>query len=195
MVASAQILPKDPNDDGVPSVTDPSVPLSYVGNDGSVSIGVNREGQTEGQLLGVFARNNARALVGQVWWDRAGAGGAQADYNWLWGGDPIAAREHPDQATVSRLSFALDQNAEHDLAVRQVERAAVQGTLHRPKRAGERDGALGERRPHVRAPVPDREHLVAVSDQQDLGPVHRGHLGPAIRELLEREGGGPVVHG
>ncbi len=113
-VASAQILPKDPNDDGVPSVTDPSVPLTYVGNDGSVSIGVNREGQTEGQLLGVFARNNARALVGQVWWDRAGAGGAQADFNWLWGGDPIAAREHPDQATVSRLSFALDQNAEHD---------------------------------------------------------------------------------
>jgi len=48
VVASAQILPKDPNDDGVPSVTDPSVPLSYVGNDGSVSIGVNREGQTEG---------------------------------------------------------------------------------------------------------------------------------------------------
>jgi hypothetical protein len=113
-VASAQILPQDPNDDGVPSVTDPSVPLSYVGNDGSVSIGVNREGQTEGQLLGVFARNNARALVGQVWWDRAGAGGAQADFNWLWGGDPIAAREHPDQATVSRLSFALDQNADKD---------------------------------------------------------------------------------
>lgn len=113
-VASAQILPRDPNDDGVPSVTDPSVPLSYVGNDGSVSIGVNREGRTEGQLLGVFARNNARALVGQVWWDRAGAGGAQADFNWLWGGDPIAARAHPDQATVSRLSFALDQNAEHD---------------------------------------------------------------------------------
>ncbi|WP_395684315.1 cadherin-like domain-containing protein [Dokdonella sp.] len=113
-VASAQILPQDPNDDGVPSVTDPSVPLSYVGNDGSVSIGVNREGQTEGQLLGVFARNNARALVGQIWWDRAGAGGAQADFNWLWGGDPIAAREHPDRATVSRLSFALDQNAQHD---------------------------------------------------------------------------------
>jgi hypothetical protein len=113
-VASAQILPKDPNDDGVPSVTDPSVPLTYVGGDGSVSIGVNREGQTEGQLLGVFARNNARALVGQLWWDRAGAGGAQADFNWLWGGDPIAAREHPDQATVSRLSFALDQNADKD---------------------------------------------------------------------------------
>ena len=113
-IASAQILPKDPNDDGVPSVADPSVPLTYVGGDGSVSIGVNREGQTEGQLLGVFARNNARAVVGQLWWDRAGAGGLQGDYNWLWGGDPIAAREHPERATVSRLSFAVDQNADHD---------------------------------------------------------------------------------
>ncbi|MBA8882572.1 cadherin-like domain-containing protein [Dokdonella fugitiva] len=113
-VVSAQILPRDPADEGVPSVTDASVPLTYVGGDGSVSIGINREGRTEGQLLGVFARNNARALVGQVWWDQSGAGGAQADFNWLWGGDPVAARMHPDQATVSRLSFALDQNGQHD---------------------------------------------------------------------------------
>jgi len=113
-VASAQIIPRNPDDDGVPSVTDASVPLTYVGGDGSVSIGVNGEGRTEGQLLGVFARNDARAVVGQLWWDRAGAGGIQGDYNWLWGGDPVFAREHPDQATVSRLSFAIDQNAEHD---------------------------------------------------------------------------------
>lgn len=111
-VASAQFAPRDP--DAPPSVTDPSVPLTYVGNDGSVSLGINSEGRTEGQLLGVFARNDARAVVAQLWWDRAGAGGMQADYNWLWGGDAIAAREHPDEATVSRLSFALDQNASHD---------------------------------------------------------------------------------
>jgi len=111
-VASAQFAPRDP--DAPPSVTDPSVPLTYVGNDGSVSLGINSEGRTEGQLLGVFARNDARAVVAQLWWDRAGAGGVQGDYNWLWGGDAIAAREHPDEATVSRLSFALDQNASHD---------------------------------------------------------------------------------
>ena len=110
-LASAQYPPQDP--DRIPSVTDPSIPLSYVGNDGSISLGVNAEGETEGQLRGVFARNDARAVVGQLWWDRAGAGGAQFDFNWLWGGDPIAAREHPDRATVSRLSFALDQNAQH----------------------------------------------------------------------------------
>ena len=100
--------------DGVPSVTDPSIPLSYVGNDATVSIGVNEEGQSEGQLMGVFARNNTRATVAQLWWDRAGAGGLQADFNWLWGFDPIVAREHPEQATVARLSFALDQNSDRD---------------------------------------------------------------------------------
>jgi hypothetical protein len=112
-VASAA-PPWPENSDGTPSVTDPSIPLTYVGNDGSVSLGVNAEGETEGQLLGVFARNNTRATVAQLWWDRAGAGGLQADFNWLWGFDPIRAREHPEQATVARLSFALDQNAEHD---------------------------------------------------------------------------------
>ncbi|HEY0230260.1 MAG TPA: Ig-like domain-containing protein, partial [Dokdonella sp.] len=100
--------------DDAPSVLDPSVPLSYVGNDGSVSVGINGEGHTEGQLLGVFARSNTRAVVGQLWWDRSGAGGVQGDYNWLWGGSALEAREHPDQATVARLSFAIDQNGEHD---------------------------------------------------------------------------------
>ena len=108
----AQPWPKDPSEG--PSVTDPSVPLSYVGGDGSVSLGINAEGETEGQLLGVFARNDARAVVGQLWWDRAGAGGLQADFNWLWGMDPAQARLYPEQATVARLSFALDQNAAHD---------------------------------------------------------------------------------
>jgi hypothetical protein len=100
--------------DGNPSVLDPSVPLSYVGNDASVSLGINGEGQTEGQLLGVFARSNARAVVGQLWWDRAGAGGIQADYNWLWRMSGEDARAHPDAATVARLSFAVDQNADRD---------------------------------------------------------------------------------
>jgi hypothetical protein len=115
LVTVASAAPPWPeNTDGTPSVTDPSIPLTYVGNDASVSLGVNAEGETEGQLLGVFARNNTRATVAQLWWDRAGAGGMQADFNWLWGFDPIRAREHPEQATVARLSFALDQNADHD---------------------------------------------------------------------------------
>ena len=103
-----------PSSDGNPSVTDPSIPLTYVGGDGSVSIGVNSEGETEGQLMGVFARSNLRAVIGQAWWDRSGAGGVQGDYNWLWGQDAQAAREHPDQVTVARLAFAVDQNAGHD---------------------------------------------------------------------------------
>ena len=112
-VASAA-PPWPENPDGAPSVTDASVPLSYVGNDASVSLGINENGHTEGQLMGVFARNNERAVVGQLWWDQSGAGGVQGDFNWLWGMDPLEARLHPDQATVARLSFALDQNENHD---------------------------------------------------------------------------------
>jgi hypothetical protein len=110
IVAAAEPPPPE----GTPSVTDPSIPLTYVGGDGSVSIGINDHGDSEGQLVGVFARNNTRALVGQLWWDRTGAGGVQSDFNWLWGMDPVRARNEPDSVTISRLSFALDQNAEHD---------------------------------------------------------------------------------
>ncbi len=101
-------------DDNVPKVTDPAVPLSYVGNDGSIAIGINSDGESEGKLTGIFARNDERAFIEQLWWDRTGAGGIQSDYNWLWGMTAQEALQHPDQATVARLSFAVDQNAEHD---------------------------------------------------------------------------------
>lgn len=101
-------------DDDIPKVTDPSIPLSYVGNDGSIAIGINSEGESEGKLTGIFARNDERAFIEQLWWDRNGAGGIQSDYNWLWGMTALEARENPDQATVARLSVAIDQNSEHD---------------------------------------------------------------------------------
>lgn len=101
-------------DDGIPRVTDPSIPLSYVGNNGSIAIGINSEGESEGRLTGMFARNDERAFIEQLWWDRTGAGGIQSDYNWLWGMTAQQARENPDQATVARFSFAVDQNGEHD---------------------------------------------------------------------------------
>ena len=94
-VASAAPPWPDQND-GTPSVTNPSIPLSYVGNDASVSLGVNEDGHSEGQLMGVFARNNERAAVGQLWWDQSGAGGFQGDFNWLWGMD--ALNRSPDPA-------------------------------------------------------------------------------------------------
>ena len=53
-------------DDGVPRVTDPSIPLSYVGNNGSIAIGVNSEGESEGRLTGMFARNDERAFIEQL---------------------------------------------------------------------------------------------------------------------------------
>ena len=106
--------PWSTGDDDTPKVTDPSVPLSYVGGDGSISLGFNADGETEGQLMGVFARNDERAVVGQLWWDRSGAGGLQGDFNWLWGATAAEAREDPSKAAVARLSFAVAQNGEHN---------------------------------------------------------------------------------
>jgi uncharacterized protein (DUF302 family) len=106
--------PWSSDDDDTPKVTDPSVPLTYVGGDGSISIGINAEGETEGQLMGVFGRNDERAVVGQLWWDRTGAGGVQGDYNWLWGATAAEVREDPSRATVARVSFAVAQNGERN---------------------------------------------------------------------------------
>ena len=111
---AAAAPPWSSDEDDIPQVTDPSVPLTYVGGDGSVSIGFNADGETEGQLMGVFGRNDERAVVGQLWWDRNGAGGVQGDYNWLWGATAAEVREDPSKATVARLSFAVAQNAEHN---------------------------------------------------------------------------------
>ncbi|MFB9068826.1 cadherin-like domain-containing protein [Pseudofulvimonas gallinarii] len=111
---AAAAPPWSTDDDRTPKVTDPSVPITYVGGDGSISIGFNAEGETEGQLMGVFGRNDEHAVVGQLWWDRSGAGGVQGDYNWLWGATADEVREDPSKAAVARLSFAIVQNGDHN---------------------------------------------------------------------------------
>lgn len=112
-LASAQ-SPWQTEDDRTPRLTNPSVPLTYAGGNGSVSFGINSEGETEGQLMGVFGRNDERAVIGQLWWDRTGAGGIQGDYNWLWGATAEEVREDPSRATVARFSFAVVQNGDHN---------------------------------------------------------------------------------
>ena len=103
-----------PPHDGTPSVSTGSVPLTYTGGDSRVSIGLDQDGNTQGELMGVFANNGERAVVAQFWWGNGGAGGIQSDYNWLWGTTLEQLRQDPDSATVAKLSFALDQNAQKD---------------------------------------------------------------------------------
>jgi hypothetical protein len=112
-VAAFAQVPQPPGD-GTPSVATGSIPLTYTGGDSRVSIGINKDGHSQGEFMQVFGNNGEHAIVAQLWWDRGGAGGVQADYNWLWGQTLDQVREDPDSATVAKLSFAIDQNSQKD---------------------------------------------------------------------------------
>ncbi len=103
-----------PPQGGGPSLETGSVPLTYTGGDTRVSVGVDQDGNSQGELMQVFGNNGEHAVVAQLWWGHGGAGGIQADYNWLFGTTPEQARQDPDSITVAKLSFAIDQNAEKD---------------------------------------------------------------------------------
>lgn len=109
-VASAHAQMGQPQADEGPSVSH-AIPLSYVGGSGRVSIGIDDEGNSTGEALGVFDNTGEHAWIGQLWWANGGAGGVQLGYNWLWGGMSLReAREHPERITVARSMFAIDQN-------------------------------------------------------------------------------------
>src|SRR6516162_5882795 len=111
-LAVAQVLPQ--RQQGAPSLETGSLPLTYNGGDNRVSVGVDQDGHTEGQLLGVFGNNGEHAFVGQLWWGHGGSGGIQGDYNWLFGTTLEQARRDPDSITVAKLSFAIDQSEQSD---------------------------------------------------------------------------------
>lgn len=112
VLAWAQLGQRQPGDP--PSVTDATLPMSYVGGDTRVSVGIDSDGNTQGEVMGVFGDNGARAVVGQLWWGNGGAGGVQFDYNWLWSLAAEDAKARPADITVARMTIALDQNAQHD---------------------------------------------------------------------------------
>lgn len=97
-----------------PSLETGTVPLTYTGGDSRVSVGLDQDGNSQGELMQVFGNNGEHAIVAQLWWGNGGAGGIQGDYNWLFGTTLEQARQNPDSITVAKLSFAVDQNAEKD---------------------------------------------------------------------------------
>jgi outer membrane protein OmpA-like peptidoglycan-associated protein len=91
------------------------IPLSYVGSDTRISLGIDDDGDVEGEVLQVFGNDGDSSWIGQGWIGRAGAGGLKLDYHWLWGGmnreDTI---ERPDAVTVAKAFVAVDQNEFED---------------------------------------------------------------------------------
>jgi outer membrane protein OmpA-like peptidoglycan-associated protein len=98
-----------------PPPVEGSVPLSWVGSDTRISLGVDDDGNVEGEAFHVFANDGDSSWIGQGWVGRSGAGGLKLDYHWLWGGrtreDAISA---PDKVTVAKAFIAVDSNDEED---------------------------------------------------------------------------------
>jgi outer membrane protein OmpA-like peptidoglycan-associated protein len=93
----------------------PSVPLSYVGTDTRISLGVDEDLDVLGEFLQVFGNDGDSAALVEGWIGDGGAGGLKFDWHWLWGGKTRADTiEAPDSVTVAKAFVAVDQNAFDD---------------------------------------------------------------------------------
>ncbi|MEP7097167.1 MAG: Ig-like domain-containing protein [Dokdonella sp.] len=95
---------------------DATIPLTYVGANARVSLGIDEHGDVLGEVLGILGKTDEHAWLGQLWLGHAGAGGAQIDYHWLHG-DANDAIEHADRVSVLKAFGAFDQNAWKDRKV------------------------------------------------------------------------------
>lgn len=91
------------------------VPITYVGSNGRIGVGINDDGDVNGEFLGFFGhRGHATGMV-EGWYGQGGAGGLKLGYHWLWGGrtlDQVIA--DPTGASVAKVFAAVDRNVMGD---------------------------------------------------------------------------------
>jgi len=95
---------------------DASIPVTYVGSNLRVSLGVDEDGDVLGEILGILGKTDEHAWLGQLWLGQGGAGGVQIDYHWL-RGSADDALDHPESASIWKVFGAADQNAWKDRKV------------------------------------------------------------------------------
>lgn len=95
-------------------VADASIPVTYVGGNGRISLGIDEDGDVQGELLGIFGYDGDSAWLAQLWKSHGAAGGVQFDYHWLLTGTREETIENPDKVRVGKVFVAADQNAWHD---------------------------------------------------------------------------------
>jgi outer membrane protein OmpA-like peptidoglycan-associated protein len=83
---------------------DATIPLTYVGSNARVSLGINDDGDVLGEILAILGKTDESAWLGELWLGQGGAGGVQLGYNRLRG----AAES--DSAAVWKFFAAGDQN-------------------------------------------------------------------------------------
>jgi outer membrane protein OmpA-like peptidoglycan-associated protein len=87
---------------------DATVPITYVGSNARVSLGINDDGDVLGEILGILGKTDESAWLAELWLGQGGAGGVQLGYNWL-RGEPESG-----SASVWKVFAAGDQNVFKD---------------------------------------------------------------------------------
>lgn len=91
------------------------VPLTYVGGNARIGLGIDQDGDVTGEGLGIFGYDGTRAFLAEGWLGHGGAGGVKFGYNWLWGGRTVQDTiDAPDGVLVAKAFGALDRNAFDD---------------------------------------------------------------------------------
>ncbi|HNR91094.1 MAG TPA: Ig-like domain-containing protein [Dokdonella sp.] len=85
-----------------------TIPLTYVGANARVSLGINDDGDVLGEILGILGKTDESAWLAELWLGQGGAGGVKFGYNWL-RGEPESG-----SAAVWKVFVAGDQNAFKD---------------------------------------------------------------------------------
>ncbi|WP_440225336.1 Ig-like domain-containing protein [Dokdonella sp. MW10] len=87
---------------------DASIPLTYVGSNARVSLGVNDDGDVLGEILGILGKTDSSAWLAELWLGQHSAGGVKFGYNFL-RGEPESG-----SAAVWKVFAAGDQNVFKD---------------------------------------------------------------------------------
>lgn len=111
---SAPVLAQQDATEREPAPAGGSIPLTYVGANHRISLGIDDEGHISGEILNVLGYNGQRAFMTESWYGRAGAYGFKASYNWLWGTSAREAIENPDGVYITKGFLAYDRNAFDD---------------------------------------------------------------------------------
>ncbi|HKE48562.1 MAG TPA: Ig-like domain-containing protein [Rhodanobacteraceae bacterium] len=88
-----------------PPPVDATVPVTYVGSNLRVSLGVDDDGDVLGEILAILGKTDDHAWLGELWLGQGGAGGVQVDYHWLHG-----SADDAGSASIWKVFGAGDQN-------------------------------------------------------------------------------------
>ena len=103
-IAFAQTEP--PANPQNPPPPDPTVPVTYVGSNLRVSLGVDDSGDVLGEILGILGKTDDHAWLGELWLGHGGAGGVQVDYHFV-RGSADASDDKGDDATIWKIFLYL----------------------------------------------------------------------------------------